>query len=357
MSKQRIFAPAAVLLAITLGACGSDGGGKASFSDQLQEACRTVARGLRDVDQPTSLDDFRTSADDASSVFQAGVVALKKLKAPSAQSSDFKALQSNMNDEIDLFDQISSAAKKGDDKTVTTKISSLKKLDNDNSDLADSLDASSCAFTPVFTAGPQTTTTEPVDTTPVTDAPTTLPATTVPATTLPPATTVPVTTAAPVTTAPVITAPTTATAGDNKTIIHLAAEITPKGDYTFVDSDENTVTLIQTALALDPVMAAQPGSLFGVDVIVNDIAITRVFGFVPDGDTLAPGSVEAVESTLGRGAPVTPATIAGITGGTFTSSGNLFFVAEKGGTMVIVVGKDQNSLETGFGDFVEAVGN
>jgi hypothetical protein len=394
MTKQRILAPAVVLLTTLLGACGSSSA-KQSFSEQLQGDCRTVARSLRGIDEPAAVGDFQKAADDASSIYKAGVDALKKLKAPSNQSSDFAQLQSNMNDEIDVLGQISTAAGKGDDTTVSTKVSSLAKIDDDNSKLADSLDASSCAFQPVFTAGPSTSTTSPAPstTTPSTTAPSTKPSTTRPSTTKPsstePGTTgssdtgpgdttgathgpkpIPVdTTAAPASsTAPstasstspgVSTTPrTTGTAsGSNKRVVQLADQITPKGDYSFVDSADDPVSIIQTAMDSTPLMQSQPGALFGVDVVVDDIAITRVFGFVPDSETFTAGSVDALETTLAQGSQITPATIAGITGGTFTNAGNLFFVAEKGTTMVIVVGKDETSLEAGFTDFVESVGS
>ena len=71
-----------------LGACGSDGGdSKASFSDQLQDECRTIARGLRDIDRPPDASSTTSSgaANDASKVYGDGLTALKKLKAPSDQ--------------------------------------------------------------------------------------------------------------------------------------------------------------------------------------------------------------------------------------------------------------------------------
>ena len=358
MSRKRIFAPVIIVLATTLGACGSDGGNKASFSDQLQDACRSITRDLRDIDEPATLDDVQKAADDASSVYTDGLAALKKLKAPSKQSSDFDALQANVNDEIDLFDQISAAAKKADDKTVTSKISSLKKLEADDSDLADSLDASSCAFPAVLTAVPTTATTTPettpVDTTPVTDAATTVPATepatTLPATTLPPETlpplTNPATTAAPVTTA--------AAAIGEKQIVQRAAQLSPVGDYTFVDSPAGTVTSLQSVMNLSPVVAPQTGLLFGIDVIVRGIVETRVISFVANGDLTA-GSAESLQTTFASGAEITQTTIAGVTGGEFTVGDNLFFVAADNPAIVVVVAKDQASLEEGFTDFAESV--
>ena len=114
MKKHRMMAPAIVLTVVALGACGSDGGGGASFSDQLQNECRTMARGLRSIDAPTQLDDFEQAATDASKVYDDGLTALKKLDAPKDQADDFKDLQTNFQDQTDVFDQIAAAAKKGD---------------------------------------------------------------------------------------------------------------------------------------------------------------------------------------------------------------------------------------------------
>src|ERR1700712_5367957 len=175
MRKHRMFVPAIVLAATVLGACGSDGGDKASFSDQLQDQCRTIARGLRDIDAPTQLDDFEQAANDGSKVYDDGLTALKKLKAPSNQAKDFKDLQTNISDQVDLFTEIGTAAHKGDATTVNTKITSLTKITKDNADLADSLDAKTCSFAPVFTAAATdaTTTTTTAKTTTTTTAKTT----------------------------------------------------------------------------------------------------------------------------------------------------------------------------------------
>src|SRR3954454_142344 len=86
MRKHRMLVAAALVAVTVLGACGSDGGdSKAKFADQLQDECRTIARGLRDIDTPTgdNLDDFESAANDASKVYGTGLTALKKLKAPS----------------------------------------------------------------------------------------------------------------------------------------------------------------------------------------------------------------------------------------------------------------------------------
>jgi hypothetical protein len=350
MRMHRVLAPAAIVIAATLSACGSSGGGggDSSFAGSVQDTCRTMARGLRNLDAPVKLKDFATVSDDASTIFQDGGAALKKLKAPSKLTADFKELQSNFSDAVNLFDEIGSAAKKGDDATVTTKISSLSKLDADNSALAKSLDASACALDPVFTTAPPSTatpTTVPV----VTSAPTTVP----PVTEAP--TTVPVVTSAP-TTVPVATeVPTTvADTGDNKVLVQVAAKLTPKGNYTFSDAGDDKVTLIRTAFNLSPTVAAQPGNMFGVDVTVGGVAITRIFAFVPTADTLSPGTTAELTTTLAGTAPTTPLTVGTLTGVQFTSGENLFFLSESNNDIILAVGKDQQSLLLGVQDFVDS---
>src|SRR4051812_1241578 len=122
MKKHRMLVPAVALSALFLGACGSDGGGGgAAFTEALQTECRTMARGLRSIDAPTELADFDQAATDASKVYDDGLTAIKKLKAPDDQADDFKKLQTNFADQVDVFDQIATAAKKDDAATVTTK--------------------------------------------------------------------------------------------------------------------------------------------------------------------------------------------------------------------------------------------
>ncbi len=132
-----MLVPAALVAVTLLGACGSDGGdSKAKFADQLQDECRTIARGLRDIDAPSGDDlaDFESAAKDASKVYDTGLTALEKLKAPSNESADFKDLQANISDQVEVFDQIATAAKKDDAATIKTKVASLKKINKEVKD-------------------------------------------------------------------------------------------------------------------------------------------------------------------------------------------------------------------------------
>ena len=106
------------------------------------------------------------TATDAAKVYADGITALKKLKAPDDQADDFAKLQANFQDQVEVFDQIGTAAKKDDAATVTTKLTSLAKINEENVKLADSLDAKPCALPAVFTEQPTaaTTTTKPAST-------------------------------------------------------------------------------------------------------------------------------------------------------------------------------------------------
>ena len=346
MRKHRMLVPAALVAVTLLGACGSDGGdSKAKFADQLQGECRTIARGLRDIDTPAgdNLADFEAAAKDASKVYDTGLTALKKLKAPSNEASDFKDLQTNISDQVDVFDQIATAAKKEDAATIKTKVASLKKINKDNADLADSLDASSCAFKAVFVDVP--TDTKPAKTTTTTTKATTT--TAAPTTTEAPTTTAATTTAAP---------PITQTAG-NKQVVPFAATLTPKGDYTFVDTDDATIEAIRAALSKGPLYDAQSGKISSVDVIDSaGTTITRAFLFVTDADALTPGTVEEAENLVSGGQPLTPATLGGINGKTFPDpSGVIVFVAADGDTLLVAAGVDNASLDQGLKDLIESL--
>jgi hypothetical protein len=354
MKKHRMLVPAVALTAVFLGACGSDGGGGAGFTEQLQTECRSMARGLRSIDAPTQLDEFEQAATDASKVYEDGLTAIKKLEAPDDQSADFKDLQANFQDQVEVFDQIATAAKKDDAATVTTKLTSLSKITEDNVKLADSLDAKPCAFAAVFTAKPvaATTTTKPAPTTTEAPATTAAPTTAAP-TTIPPTTAAPPTTASPTT----VPATTAAPAEGVKTFTPFADRLTPKGAYSFTDTDAATVTAIRTALNRGPIYAAQSGTISAVDVIDSaGTTIMRVFVFVSDTDELAPGTLAEAENTVSGGAPLTPATFAGVSGKTFPDpSGVTIFVAATGDTLLVAAGVTDAELDEGMTDLVESL--
>ena len=360
MKKHRVMVPTIAVMVAMLGACGSDGGGGASFSEQLQAECRTIARGLRSIDPPTQLADFEQAASDASKVYGDGLTKLKALDAPKDQADDFADLQANYQDQIDLFDQIATAAKNDDAATVTTKITSLDKATEANAELADSLDAKPCAFAAVFTANPAaaptTTAAAPTTAAPTTAAPTTAAPTTAAPTTAAPTTAAP-TTAAPTTAAPTTAAPTTAAAAGNKVLIPFAVRLTPKGDYSFVDTDESIVTAVREALSAGPLYTAQSGTIGAVDLLDSGgDTVIRAFIFVTDAATLTPGTLEEAENLVSGGQPLTPATLGGISGKTFPDpTGLTLFVAAEDDTLLVVAGATEADLDQGIRALVESL--
>ncbi len=160
--------------------------------------CRTINRGIGNLDAATSLDVVRKNATDASGLYEDGVNELKKLTIPTSDkqfASDMKDMITSFEDQLDTLDAIAKAAKENDQATVDSRMSKLTKQAKDSNDLADSLNISRCQLDPVFTASDTVPATIPA-TTPTTEAPVplTLPIATEPPTTIPPPTTFPVST-------------------------------------------------------------------------------------------------------------------------------------------------------------------
>ena len=55
-----------------------------AFSDQLASVCRTIGRGIGNLDSAASLDEVRGNASDASALYEDGINELKKLKIPTS---------------------------------------------------------------------------------------------------------------------------------------------------------------------------------------------------------------------------------------------------------------------------------
>lgn len=342
MSKR--FAAAFVVAATVLGACGGSGGGAnaATFTDGLQDACRTMDKDLEALDQPAEVAEFEDAADSASRIIEDGVADIKKLNAPKAQAGDADDLISNFEDQIDLLDQISTAARNGDEDTVASKIESLNKLTSKNEGLADDLDASKCALDPIFSDTPAPPATDPPGTDPpVTDPPVTDPPVTEPPTTAAPATD-------PSTTAP-------PAANSNKRIFDASTELTASGAITFVPAPDNTVNLWQGFLDQSSVINPQPGNISGVDVRENGVGIGRVFIYIAD-SPLAPNSVEDLIPIVSAGAISIADTADGIPGISYViSDGTNFFLAAFEGFIVWVVSPTRPGIETTMTDFVNAL--
>ncbi|MDP9463736.1 MAG: hypothetical protein M3P52_03860, partial [Actinomycetota bacterium] len=187
MNKQMV---ASVAFALALASCGSSGSPPSAegFSDQVASVCRTIGRGIGNLDATTSLDEVRSNASEASALFEDGLNELKKLTVPSGDASfaaDANDLIASFEDQLDSLDAIAKSARAGDQDAVDTRSGELTDQTGESNDLAESLDISRCQFDPVFVAAPPTT--EP-------EVPLTLPIATVPEETIPPETVPPETT-------------------------------------------------------------------------------------------------------------------------------------------------------------------
>lgn len=296
--NKRLVGSAVAVVAVALTSCGGGGGDALStdaFSDELAGICRTVGRGIGDLDAAESLSDVRSNANDASGLYEVAINKLKKLKIPTSDeqfASDVRDLIASYEDQLDTLDDIARAARDNDQETVDSKISDLNGLASDSNDLADSLDISRCQLDPVFAA--TTTTTEAPTTTValtlpiVTEPPETIPPETLPPDTLPPA--------------------------SNKTII-TSTDLVPLGDYSFNDAPDSAMNGFITLLDLAPTVAAQSGRIVGVDVLDSaGSTMGRLFAFESDTDPLTPGSFEEALPYLSGDTPTAPRTVGTIEG-------------------------------------------
>lgn len=299
MNKHAVVS-ASLVVALVLASCGGDGGAPSTdeVSDEVAAICRTIGRGIGDLDPAASLDDVRSNANDASALYEEAVNALERLKIPTSDgqfASDVEDLIASYEDQLDTLDDIARAARNNDQVTVDSKIDELNGLAADSNELAESLDISRCQLDPVFAAAtPTTTATTPV-TTPTTEptVPLTLPIVTDPPETFPPETVPP---------------------SANKTIIS-SADMVPLGDYSFADAPDAAMNGFITLLDLAASVAAQSGRIAGVDVIDSTGAtMGRVFAFESDVDPLTPGSFEEVTPFLTGDTPTTPRTVGTIDG-------------------------------------------
>ncbi len=350
MSRQRFLVPALVLAATSFAACGGGGGdNSATFADQLQDSCRSLSSSLRNIDDPSSLDQTEKAAKDASSAYDDAGTSLSKLSAPSKLAKDFQNLKDNFADEVDLYNDIAKAARAGETNTINTKLRNLAQVDGENADLADSLDARACKLSVVISSAATTTTEVPTTaaTVPPTEVVDTLPPLTDPPTTAPRPTDPPET-------APPSTESTTSPSVEDKAIIDRSGDLIPKGDYSFIDSGQDKVVLIRTLYAIVPKVNNQKGTMFGVDVINNGVAITRVVVFEP-ASPLTPGSASDVVKILASGNTTpTPATYGGLAGALFQAQDNFFFVSESSGKLILSVGKDEQSIALGTAEFSDS---
>jgi hypothetical protein len=307
MNTKMVLA-ASVAMALVVASCGDDAPAVSTdaFSDQLAGVCRTIGRGIGNLDDATTLDDVRSNATDASALYEDGLNELKKLKIPTSDQEfkgDVEDLIASFEDQLDTLDAIAKAAKESDQEAVDNRISKLTDQNADSNDLADSLDVSRCQIDAAFEAAPPTTEPEVPLTLPiVTSPPETFPDETIPTDTEP---------------API----------NNKVIVS-SADLVPLGDYSFADAPDDATTSFQTLVDLAPSMAAQTGRITGVDVL--DLAgqeMGRVFAFESDTDPLTPGSLEEVTPFLTGDVVTTPLTVGTLEGVTWTDpDGTAYFL-------------------------------
>jgi hypothetical protein len=303
--NKRVVVSASVTVALVMASCGgsSKGPSSAAFSDQMATVCRTINRGIGNLDATTSLDDIRKNATNASSLYEVGVNELQKLTVPTSDkqfASDVKDLITSFGDQLDTLDAIAKAAKANDQGTVTSRMTKLTKQASQSNALADSLNISRCQIDPVFTTvdtvAPTTTTQAPV--------PLTLPIATEPPTTVPPAT---------------IPVNTTPAAGDKQ--ITSSTSLVPLGNYTFADAPATASSGFITLLDLAPSMAAQSGRISAVDVIdSNGKTMGRIFAFESSTNPLTPGSFDEATPFITNSATTTPMTVGTLNGLTWNDA-------------------------------------
>lgn len=350
--KHRIVVAIVATLSIAASACGGDSSGLSAdgFVGAIDDACRTLSKGIGKLDAPQSLRDVSSYSDDASQLFSDAIVTIKKLKASGASksiTSDAKDLLTNFEDQQSAIDDLGAAAKKADQAKVDKALATLGSLNNDANDLATSLEAKRCSLDPIGPALAPTPTTVAATVAPSTELATTVPAVTTPPVTQPQITlpviaTVPVTVTVPPTAAPPETA---SPAPSNKPVVPFASQLTPKGSYTFSDAPEGAVTLFQIFLDISTVLSPQPGQIGSVDVNEYGGITGRVFVFLADG-TLAPGSVEDLIPLISAGSITIPATMAKVPGVTWSQDdGTTYFLAAYQGLIIWVVGNGATNTE------------
>ncbi|HEY7628939.1 MAG TPA: hypothetical protein VH761_17845 [Ilumatobacteraceae bacterium] len=297
--NKRLGSSVVAVLAVVLSSCGGGGGGAVSidaFSDQLAGVCRTINRGIGDLDPAASLADVRTNANEASALYEDAINELRKLKVPTSDqqfANDVRDLIASYEDQLDALDEIAKAARDNDQEAVDGKIGDLNDMAAESNDLADSLDISRCQIDPVFEATTTTTTIAPTTTVAltlpiVTEPPETIPPETFPLDTLPPE--------------------------GNKTII-TSTDLVPLGDYSFADAPDEAMNGFITLLDLAPTVAAQSGRIVGVDVLDSTGAtMGRLFAFESDTDPLTPGSFDEELPYLSGDVATSPKSVGTIDG-------------------------------------------
>src|SRR6185503_14607879 len=109
--NKKVLVSASVAIALVVASCGDDGSAQSAdaVSDQLTSVCRTIGRGIGNLDAATSLDEVRSNANEASSLYEEGINELKKLKVPTGDrefAADVDDLIASFEDQLDTLDAI-----------------------------------------------------------------------------------------------------------------------------------------------------------------------------------------------------------------------------------------------------------
>lgn len=308
--KVRAVATAAVLM-VSVAACGEKGVSASDFVNSVDAVCGTLDADLSDLVAPTAAAEVAGFAGSAAALYRDAIADLNKLSVPGGVApavTDAKTFVSNLGQQANQLDDIAATAGV-DQATTDAAIAAFETLAATNDDLADGIGAERCVLDPLFADVVAIETTVPVTT-----VPTTQPA---------------------VTTPPVTSPPVTSPVSSAKTIVPLAADLTPNGVFTFVDASQDFTQTYITVLDIATSTASQPGTVTGVEVFDGGaLPIARIFVFLPE-QTLTGVAVSEIANLVADGGVLTPATFGSLTGQTVTTtSGSVFFVAGNDPTSV-----------------------
>lgn len=298
--RKAVALAATTAMLVASAGCSDSAPSAGQFVSKIDGICRRLNTDLGDLSKPTAQDEVKSFALDASDLFAGAVKDLKALEVPAAsgQVSDAKDLVSKLDHLVDVLDDIATAAKAGDDSTVSSKADEFESVRGDIADLADNLDARHCDLDAQFDelAPPVT---EPATTTPNTSTP---------------------------------------TGGGTKTPAAIAAKMVPTGGFSFTDVQADLVTTWGSLVNASPTAAPAGGVIGAVDVSLNGSVIGRLFFFLPDAP-LADTVVTELATSLIDGAAPTGETVSGFPGVSWTNADNVvaFVGAEQAGTSGLFV--------------------
>lgn len=321
---------------LPVAACGGGGGGGSSarddFLDALEDICRDVKKNLDALAEPQSLGETASVATSASRALDDGLDDMRSLKVPTDNKTfenDALDLLDNFEDRVTALEDVASTALGLDPAAVTPKIDRYNRLETTGNGIADDLGARRCKFDPVFPAGAP-----PVDT--------------LPPDTLPPDT-VPVETTAPPETAPPVDE-------GNKPSLDFAPLLPALSNgHTFADISDDLVITWRNLLDLSALMAPQPGTIGGLDMIdETGTTFARAFLFVADG-ALVENSVFDLAAVLAGEATISTVDISSLSGAQWTSSdGLLNFLSSNQDVVLWVLATNPGDLEVAILNLEEA---